>query len=149
MGQIRMVFRVACWTAVLLLLAACNGEPAPVRRVRAFHEAVNEIERIEAEGGVIDAPEGFRALHAIYAEYTTTPQAPMTSTTLAMAAGMVRFSNMTYELVSESDGCAIVAVSGEAVIEENTSSFQGEYVVLQQAARWVIDLNATACPEGE
>jgi hypothetical protein len=135
-----------CWFVLLLLLASCSAEPAPVRRVRAFHEAVNEIEMVEESGGVVSAPEGFRRLNEIYDEYTTTEQAPVTSTTLSMAAGMVEFTEMTYELVSESEGCAIVSVSGEAVIGEQSSPFQGEYVVLKQGTKWVIDLGATECP---
>ena len=57
---------------------------------------------------------------------------------LAMAAGMVRFSNMEYELVSESADRATVRATGDVTIGEKTETFEKEYLLVKQDGKWLI-----------
>ncbi len=142
----RTSLRWICLTLAVLLLASCGGEPAPVRTVREFHEAINRIEPGQDTGeNVIQSPEGFRMLRDIFAKYTTDPQVPPDPVYMTIAAGLVRFTDMEYELTSQSDECAVVHVTGQVTIGENTSGFAGNYVVVKQGRRWLVDLDAESC----
>jgi len=125
---------VSLMTVVLLLVACGAGEPPAVQMVKAFHEAINSIEPGEETG------EGPTALADVFQEYTTRPGMPMELGSLAMAAGVVRFSNMEYELVSESPDVATVRAIGEISIGgEEAGPFEAKYVVVKQGEKWLID----------
>ena len=132
---------------VVLLLAACGaGEPSAVQRVKDFHEAVNAIEPgEEIEEGKVEAGEGLNTLADIYAEHTTSPLLLMETLTLFMASGQFRFTEMEYELVSESPGCAVVRATGAVAVGQETLAFDEEYVVVKQDGRWLIELDAASC----
>ncbi|MBN1953980.1 MAG: hypothetical protein JW900_02910 [Anaerolineae bacterium] len=131
---------------VSALFAACSGEPAPVRTVRAFHQEISAIQPPEQEeGGIITAPDGFRTLTQIFTDYTTETEVPANSFTLAIVAGMLQFRDMEYELVSQDGDCAVVGVHGIVVTNQEESPFEGNYVLVRQGRRWLIDLDARSC----
>jgi hypothetical protein len=121
---------------------------AAVQRVKAFHEAINAIEPgKETEEGKVDISKGLKVLGDIFGEHTTRPAGLPTISTLivAMGSGMVRFSNMEYELVSESAECTVVSAAGEIAIGEETGALDEEYVVVKREEKWLIKLNAKSC----
>ena len=147
MNHRELLSRMIGLTWVVLLLAACGaGEPSAIQTVKDFHEAVNAIEPgEEIEEGRIAAGEGMNTLADIYAEHTTSPLLPMETLTLFMASGQLRFTDMEYELVSETPGCAVVKATGGVTVGQETLAFDEEYVVVKQEGKWLIELGGVSC----
>ena len=123
-------------------------EHGAVLRVRAFHEAINAIEPgEETEDGKTDATKGLNALTDIFRDHTTQSAGlpGLNVLILAMASGMIEYSNMEYELVSEGAECAAVKATGDMSIGDGTETLDEEYIVVEQGGRWLIDLNAKSC----
>lgn len=119
-----------------------------MQRVRSFHEAINAIEPAEeTDEGKVDITKGMLALQDIIGEHTTLPAgfSTMNRLIVAMGSGMVRFSSMEYELVSESAECAVVRATGDMTIGEETEALDEEYVVVKRRGKWLIDPGAKSC----
>jgi hypothetical protein len=147
MNHRKWLSRMIGLTLVVLLLAACGaGEPSAVQTVEDFHQAVNAIgPGEEIEEGQVEAGEGLNTLGDIYAEHTTSPMLPMQALTLLMASGQFRFTDMEYELVSDTPECAVVRATGGVAAGQETLAFDEDYVVVRQDGRWLIDLGAASC----
>ncbi|NIN68235.1 MAG: hypothetical protein GTO63_26720 [Anaerolineae bacterium] len=123
-------------------------EHGAVLRVRAFHEAINAIEPgEETEDGKTDVSKGLNVLGDILGEHTTQSAGlpGLNFLMLAMASGMIEYSNMEYELTSESAECAVVKATGDMSIGDGTETLDEEYVVVEQGGKWLINLNAKSC----
>lgn len=116
---------------------------AAVQTVRAFHEAINAIEPSQEEEGQVMVDIGgdrFDEVVDIFRQHTTQSAGlPLSPLVLAMATGVVRFSNMEYELVSESAERAVVRATGVITIAQETGKLDEEYVVVKQDGKWLID----------
>jgi len=114
-----------------------------VQTVRAFHEAINAIEPSQEEEGQVMVDIGgdrFDEVVDIFRQHTTQSAGlPLSPLVLAMATGVVRFSNMEYELVSESAERAVVRATGVITIAQETGKLDEEYVVVKQDGKWLID----------
>jgi hypothetical protein len=136
-------------TLVVLLLAGCGGAPAEptatplpptptlvpehaaVQRVKAFHEAINAVE-------LDNYTQSFK-------EHTIHHGLPSSILIIAMSNGLVRYSSMKYELVSESAKCAVVGATGDITIGSETGTLDEKYVVVKQEDEWLINLIAESC----
>ena len=134
-------------TLTMLLLVTCGAtQHTAVQRVEAFHKAINDIKPGKETGeGQTDVSKGMATLEEIFKKHMTTPGLPMSFLTIAMASGTVRFSNVEYELVSESAECAVVKAMGEVTIGGGSRKLDEEYVVVKQGDKWLIDLGARSC----
>ena len=145
MNYIKLLPQMIGLMLVALLLVACSVTQ-PDQRVKVFHKAINAIKPgKEVEEGKIEIGKGMNTLSDILEEHTTSSLLSMNFLEMAMASGKVRYSNVEYELVSESDECAVVKAVGDITIWEETRAFKEEYVVVRQGEQWLIDFSAKSC----
>ena len=120
-----------------------------VERVRAFREATNAIEPgKESPGGSVSV--ALDEVIEMFTSHTTLKSLPLQLMTsplvMSMALGQVDFEEMTYELLSESETCAVVKDSGFIVIGSERIPTESETIVVKQEDEWLIDLRKESCP---
>jgi len=138
------LWQVVLGVVVVMVLVGCGGsasnaEHAAIQRVRAFHEAISAIEPKETFD---ETP-----LREAFQEHTTTQLSHFANSPLIilMHNGLVDFTSMQYEIVSESATCAVVRASGNMETAGEATDLDEEYVVVEQGGKWLIDIERESC----
>jgi hypothetical protein len=137
-------------TSTPMPTATPTPTPHPaVERVRAFREAISAIEPgVENADGSVSIALG--EVIEIFTTHTTEESLPVqfmfNPLTESMALGLVDFEEMTYELLSESETCAVVKDSGLIIIGSEKTATESETIVVKQEDEWLIDLRKESCP---